>query len=111
MRKTILAGIESEAAKRRRTASAAKEESEVTYITIEYVDALEQEMLAAAESLEFERAASLRDRVLQLRENIGKPMSEIEFEKPAGEATGRQKKRRKGIKGSRGGRVPKPHRG
>ncbi len=110
IRKTILAGIETEAAKRRKTAAQAKDESDGVYITIEYIDALEQEMLAAAENLEFERAAALRDRVLQLKDNIGKPLSEVELTKPS-DATGRQKKRRKGVKGPKSQRVPKPHRG
>lgn len=111
VRKTLRAGIETEAAKRRKTEAAAKSESDGVYITIEYVDALEQEMLAAAENLEFERAASLRDRVLQLKENIGKPLSEVELEKPSGGIGGRQKKRRKGVKPSGRSKVPRPKRG
>ncbi len=111
IRKTIRAGIEAEAAKRRKAAAAATSENEQVYITIEYVDALEQEMLAAAEALEFERAASLRDRVLQLKENIGKPLSEIEVEAPSRGPAGRQKKRRKGIKGGGRAKVPRPKRG
>jgi excinuclease ABC subunit B len=111
VRKSIRAGIEAEAAKRRKTAAAAKDESNQVYITIEYVDALEQEMLAAAEALEFERAASLRDRVLQLKENIGKPLSEVEIEKPSQGPVGRQKKRQKGVKGSGRAKVPRPKRG
>ena len=81
VRKKISAGIEQDAAKRRKNIADAKEESEVVYITVEYVDNLEREMLAAAEALEFEKAAALRDRVLQLKENIGKPLSEIEIDK------------------------------
>ena len=111
IRKTIRAGIETDAAKRRKTAAAAKEESESVYITIEYVDALEQEMLAAAEGLEFERAASLRDRVLQLREHIGKPLSEIEIKESSRGASGRQSKRQKGIKPSGRKKIPRPKRG
>ncbi len=111
VRKTILAGIESEAAKRRKTNAAAQAESEKVYITLEYVETLEQEMLAAAEALEFERAAQLRDRVMQLKENIGKPLSEVEYDESQSSATGRQKKRRKGMKAAKGTRVPKPHRG
>ena len=110
VQKTIRAGIEAEAAKRKRMAAAAKEEEETVYITIEYVEALEQEMLAAAEALEFERAASLRDRVLQLKENIGRPLSDIEFEQPTHTATGRQKKRRKGVKPGGRKQVPRPKR-
>ena len=109
--KTIRAGIQAEAAKRKRLAAEAKEEEEKVYITIEYVDALEQEMLAAAEALEFERAASLRDRVLQLKENIGKPLSEIEIDEPKRKLAGRQKKRQKGIKQSGRKKVPRPKRG
>jgi excinuclease ABC subunit B len=111
IRKTIHAGIQAEAAKRRRTAAAAKDEAEAVYITIEYVDALEREMLAAAEALEFERAASLRDRVLQLKEHIGKPLSEVEIEESTRGPTGRQKKRQKGIKPGGRKKVPRPKRG
>ncbi|MDG2223656.1 MAG: excinuclease ABC subunit UvrB [Rubripirellula sp.] len=109
IRKKIRSGIEADASRHRANTAAAKDAGEATYITIEYVDSLEQEMLAAAEALEFERAASLRDRVLQLKENIGKPLSEVEFEQTSQRsASGRQKKRRKGVKG--GSKVPRPKR-
>jgi len=111
VRKKISAGIEQEAAKRRKNTAAVRDESEAVYITVEYVDSLEQEMLAAAEALEFEKAASLRDRVLQLKENIGKPLSEIEIEKPSGKASGQQRKRRKGVKAGGRTKVPRPKRG
>ena len=77
IQKKIKAGIEAEASRHRSDSAKARSESDGVHITIEFVDALEQEMLAAAENLEFERAASLRDRVLQLRDNIGKPLSEV----------------------------------
>ncbi len=111
IRKAIRAGIEKEAAKRRANSAAAKSEKDGAYITIEYIDALEREMLSAAENLEFERAASLRDRVLQLKSNIGKPLSEVELDEPASSAGGRNKNRRKGVQGPKAGRVPKPSRG
>jgi excinuclease ABC subunit B len=111
IKKKISAGIEQDAAKRRKNIAAAKDESEAVYITVEYVDNLEREMLAAAEALEFEKAASLRDRVLQLKDNIGKPLSEIEIEKPAGKANAQQRKRRKGIKSGGRTKVPRPKRG
>lgn len=114
VRKKIRAGIESEAAKHRKTSAAARSDEETVHITIEFVDSLEQEMLAAAEALEFERAASLRDRVMQLKDHIGKPLSEVEFENSSQKSSGRQKKGRKG-KGTRGGggrsKVPRPKRG
>lgn len=109
--KKINVGIEAEAAKRKKNTLAAQSESEAVYITVEYVDALEQEMLAAAEALEFERAASLRDRVLQLKENIGKPLAEIELEKPVGKSSGQLRKGRKGIKTGGRTKVPRPKRG
>ena len=68
-------------------------------------------MLAAAEALEFERAASLRDRVMQLKQHIGRPLSEVEIDRPSSGATGRQKKRRKGVKGGGRSQVPRPKRG
>ena len=110
VRKRIRSGIEAEAAKRKQVAAAAKESTDGTYITIEYIEALEQEMLAAAESLEFERAASLRDRVLQLKNNIGKPLSDVEITDEKSSATGRQRKRRKGVRKGRAS-VPRPKRG
>ncbi|MEM0925550.1 MAG: helicase-related protein, partial [Planctomycetota bacterium] len=118
VRRRVTAGIKSEAAKRRKTNAKAQEESEVQYITIEFIENLEREMLSAAEDLEFERAAQLRDRVLQLKENIGKPISEVEVSKPTGSGQpGKGRGRRKGVRGgakrSSGGRskIPRPKRG
>ena len=51
---------------------------ETLYITEEYLAELEAEMLAAAEELEFERAAALRDRIDQMRQQLGKPLAEAE---------------------------------
>ncbi len=79
IRKAIQAGIEAEAAARSRSYAVVGWEDEVRYITEEYLAELEAEMLAAAEALEFERAAALRDRIEQLREQIGKPVSEVKL--------------------------------
>ena len=76
VRKTIRAGIEAEAAAHRRANEAAGRTDEVQYVTEEYVNELEGEMLEAAEALDFERAASLRDRIQVLRESIGKPLGD-----------------------------------
>lgn len=112
IKKTMRAGIESDAAKHRRTEAAAKSDSKGQYITLEYVEALEQEMLAAAENLEFERAAAIRDRVLQLREHIGKPMSDIELEKsPASSGANQRGRRGKGKPaGTNKAKIPRPKR-
>ena len=106
--KKIRAGIESDAAKRRRTEAAATSDQDAVYVTLEYIEALEQEMLAAAENLEFERAAALRDRVVRMKDNIGKSVAEVEADAPQSEATGKQKRRRKGVKGAK---IPRPKRG
>ncbi len=51
----------------RKTARQAIAASEQEFDTVETIAALEQEMLAAAENLEFEKAARLRDRIMELR--------------------------------------------
>jgi excinuclease ABC subunit B len=46
------------------------------YVTAEYLEQLHQEMLAAAQNLEFERAAQLRDRIAQLKgEKVASPQA------------------------------------
>ncbi len=105
VKKSIRAGIEADAQRHRRTEAAAVAESTGAYVTIEYLDALEQEMLEAAENLEFERAANLRDRVLQLKEHIGKPFADIEL-KDNKSAGGKQRGRKKTTTAR--GKIPRP---
>ncbi|WP_164104332.1 excinuclease ABC subunit UvrB [Candidatus Laterigemmans baculatus] len=107
VRKTIRAGIEADAAQRRQATQAAQG-GEVAYVTLEYVEELEREMLAAAEELEFERAGKLRDRVLRLKDAIGRPLAEVENEASSG--SGREGKGRggKGRKRKQGGAIPRP---
>jgi excinuclease ABC subunit B len=104
VRKSIRAGIESEKSKRQEAADAAKGSEDGLYVTIEFVEQLEREMMSAAEDLEFERAASLRDRVLNLKKYIGKPLREVDAHTPDNSA------QRKGRKKSRssGGQIPRP---
>jgi len=64
--KAIRRGIEEEI-QARTIARQAVGRDEATDATEEYVTALEAEMLDAAEKLEFERAAALRDKILELR--------------------------------------------
>ena len=49
------------------------------YITEEYIRELEEEMYEAAEELEFERAAALRDRITQLRDFIGQKLGDVQL--------------------------------
>ncbi len=77
--KGIRAGIEAEAAAHAQSYAAVGRGEESQYITEEFLAELEAEMLAAAEELEFERAAALRDRIAQMRQQLGKPLAEAEI--------------------------------
>ena len=68
--KAIRRGIEEET-QAKVEARKAVGRDEVTDVTEEYINELEAEMLRAAENLEFERAAALRDRVMQIRSGAG----------------------------------------
>ncbi len=103
IRKSIRAGIESEVAAHAQSNAAVGRKDDAQYITEEYLDELEVEMIAAAEALEFERAAALRDRIQQMREQLGKAVDEVEIEHATRAQRGRRRKRRKAS-----ARVPKP---
>ena len=75
---------------------------EQQYITEEYISELEAEMMKAAEELEFERAAALRDRIEKMRSSIGKPTASVPEREP------KTAGRRRGRKGGR--EVPRPKR-
>jgi excinuclease ABC subunit B len=104
IQKAIRRGIEEEVAANNLVQNTAGV-NETYYVTQEFINELEGEMMKAAEGLEFERAAQLRDRIMQLKQQIGQevPLSDSEPAKT------QSKKSRRGRKGSgRGGRVPKP---
>ncbi len=103
IRKSIRAGIEAESAAHARSHAAVGRADEAQYITEEYLDELETEMLAAADALEFERAAALRDRILQLREQMGKSLDQAEIHHATRAQRGRRHK-----KHLHGGKIPKP---
>ena len=74
VRKAIRAGIEAEISGGS-AARVAVGESEEKYITQEMLGDLEKEMHAAAERLDFEAAAHLRDEIVSLQEKVGlKPL-------------------------------------
>ncbi|HVJ85044.1 MAG TPA: excinuclease ABC subunit UvrB [Caulifigura sp.] len=121
IRKAIRRGIEEELEARRVVQEAAGMKSETQYITQEFLGELEAEMLRAAENLEFERAAALRDRVVDLKKQVGQhvPVQAIDAytpeegdeNKPGFARSGRGKGRRRGEPRSGGkGRVPRPRR-
>jgi excinuclease ABC subunit B len=97
IKKAIHRGIESVAAAHAQANAAVGRTEETQYITEEYLAELEAEMLAAADNLEFERAAAIRDRIERMRDSIGETVDSV--------------RESKGPKGRRGrGRVPRPKR-
>jgi excinuclease ABC subunit B len=106
IRKNIRAGIEADAAAHRQANAAVGRTTEKEYITEEYLAELETEMMAAAEALEFERAAAIRDRIMDIRQAGGAasqaspiPVSSASGPDPA---SGHRRRRRPG------GRLPRP---
>jgi len=94
IRKAIRAGIEAEAQAHARSHAAVGRTDETQYITEEYLAELEAEMYAAAEALEFERAAALRDRIRQMREQMGRPLEEAQVAHATRAERARRRKRR-----------------
>ena len=105
--KKINDGIEGEANAHREANVAVGRTDEREYITQEYINELEKEMMSAAEQMEFERAAALRDRIIQLQDSIGKALDEVEVKSYDKKA----RRRKQQPAGSPGGKVPRPKRG
>lgn len=76
IQKAIRKGIEEEIAARKVERESAGVTSEEQFVTEEFIRELESEMLTAAEQLDFERAAQLRDRVHELKKKTGQPLPE-----------------------------------
>ncbi|MAG93616.1 MAG: excinuclease ABC subunit B [Planctomycetaceae bacterium] len=109
IQKAIRKGIEEEIEARQIVQQASGVNDEASYVTQEFINELEAEMLSAAENLEFERAAALRDRIASISENKGKPVPEGDEGRPG--FASRKTRKRRGGKGSKRGRgMPKPER-
>lgn len=103
VKKNLQAGIEAEREARKAANEAVKGADASVLVTQEFIQELENEMLAASEELDFERAALIRDRISQLQDSVGKHVSEEELQgKPASET--RPGKRGRGARA----RVPRP---
>jgi excinuclease ABC subunit B len=101
--KAIRRGIEEEVQARAEVRKAVKRD-ETQDANEEYLNELEAEMLKAAEALEFERAAALRDRIIQVRSTLGGgPARPV----PSPQAASARAKAKAGG-GKRGSRRPKP---
>ena len=112
--KVIKAGIEAEIKARKIETEAAGLDTQTQLITQDFIAELEKEMLEAAEQLDFERAANLRDKVTQYKSKIGEAVPD-----EGGGGAKKEKGGRRGRARSRGGksrgsggrsRVPKPKR-
>ena len=103
IRKAIHAGIEADAAAHASSFAAVGRGGPAQYITEEFLEELQAEMLAAAERLEFERAAALRDRIQQMRQQMGKPLAEAQVEHATRDRRGRRHGPAPGSS-----RIPKP---
>ena len=103
IRKGIRAGIEADAAAHAQSQAAVGRTDEAQYVTEEYLGELEAEMIAAAEALEFERAAALRDRIEQMRQQLGKPLGEVRLEHATRNERGKRRRRPKST-----ARIPRP---
>jgi len=112
IKKAIRRGIEEEAQARRLVQQAAGTHSETQFVTQEYLAELEQEMLAAAELMEFERAAKLRDRILQLQQQVGQMVAADSDEAGFADGGRPKKSRRRPSRGAqaRGVAPQKPKR-
>src|SRR5690606_30104905 len=116
VKKAIRAGIVAEQQAHAAANAAVARTDETQYITGEYIAELESEMSEAPQSMEFARAAIIRDRIGQLRESVGQPLSSVKPRsgKPARGKRGRSQRNVEDGEGRsrRGtGRVPKPKRG
>lgn len=107
IKKAIKKGIEEEIQARRTAQKAAGIADEAAFVTQEFINELEAEMLAAADGQDYERAAELRDRIIHLKKQQGQPLSAAE--NLAAASSGRKGKREKGGR-RRSTRVPKPER-
>lgn len=94
IKKAIRRGIEEEIAARQVEREAVGITSEEQFVTEEFINELEAEMLQAAEQLDFERAAQLRDRVHELKKKMGQPVPEDKSAKAGAKKKGRGRKRR-----------------
>jgi len=104
IKKRIADGIETAVAAQRDATETVRKANATEVITEEYIKELETEMVLAAENLEFERAAALRDRVSQLHDKVGEPLENANVS--SYKAKG--KKGRRSQKGTKSAKVPRP---
>ena len=107
IKKAIRKGIEEEIQAKAEVRKAVGRD-EAAEITAEYIQELEAEMLKAAENLEFERAAAIRDRVMQAKAQQSGGKVRPTASTQATSARDKAKAARAAGAPKRGGRRPKP---
>ncbi|MDA0831845.1 MAG: excinuclease ABC subunit UvrB [Planctomycetota bacterium] len=111
IQKAIRKGIEEEIRARQLVQEAGGFTDLNQAVSADFIAELEHEMLVAAEDLNFERAAELRDRIAQLKQQTGKPIPEESSRAGTKKLDRRRgRKGRRGSGGSSGRRIPKPER-
>ncbi len=106
IRKAIRRGIEEEREAQQIVQNSAGIQSNDQYVTQEHLNELESEMLAAAKDFDFERAARLRDRILELKQHLGQAVRPEDTDSPGfADSRSPRRGRRRGTKGKR---VPWP---
>ena len=105
VQKNLKASISAELDAHREANEIVGRSEDTVYITEEYIAELQTEMLQAAEDLDFERAASLRDRINQMKDSIGKPVTAVKESKTS--RGGRRGRRGRGGR-RKAAKVPRP---
>ena len=100
--KDIKMGIERDADEHDAKTRAASAGKDVELITQAMVDNLQDEMIAAAENLDFEQAGFLRDRITLLESHIGEPLDAVDT------ASKSRSKGRRGKGKRKSGHIPRP---
>ena len=101
--KDIKMGIERDADEHDAKTRAVSAGKDVELITQAMVNDLQNEMIAAAENLDFEQAGFLRDRITLLESHIGEPLNAVDTASKS-----RSKGRRGKGKRKSGGHIPRP---
>ena len=94
VRKAIRRGIEDEIAARKVERESAGITTDEQFVTEEFIRELEAEMLSAAEQLDFERAAQLRDRIHEVKQKTGQPIPKESSAPGFAKRGGRRRNRR-----------------
>jgi excinuclease ABC subunit B len=108
IKKAIRRGIEEEVAAQRVVQEAVGSATVEQFVTQEYLNELEAEMLRAAEQLDFERAAKLRDQIVSLKKRLGQAVSQGDADTPGFAEPGQRRRGRHRSRSPRGKRVPWP---